>query len=124
MGEDNYSNLVNYCMKYVENNIVLCSAVLPTIKNHELLGEVANLRKEVKESIKSRTGLTLSFNQSLRKLAENKNLFFLDMDSDLLDTKSGIVRSEFLHTNPKDHHLNPSPLSKIIYPKLIQFIYN
>lgn len=124
MAVENYSALISHSMNVVGKNVIICSAVLPTIKDHKSLGEVANLRKEVKESIKNRTNLTLSFNRSLHALAKDKGLRFLNMDDDLLNQYTGIVYSKFLHPDLKDHHLNPAPLSKLIYPKLMRLISN
>ena len=107
MAVENYSTLIGHSMSVVGKNVIICSAVLPTIKDHKSLGEVANLRKEVKESIKNRTNLTLSFNRSLHTLANNKGLRFLNMDDDLLNQNTGIVHSKFLPSKPKGSSLEP-----------------
>ena len=120
----NYSKLIKRTMEKAGQNIIICSAVLPTIKDKQLHGEVANLRKEITESMKSRTDLTLSFNNSLQKIAIDHEVFFLNLDNDILDKRSGTVDSAFLNTDPLDHHLNPKALSKVIYPQLIRFLFN
>lgn len=120
----NYGSLINHAINVAGNNVIVTSAVLPTIKDNQSFGEVANLRKEVKQTIKRRTELSLSFNQSLKKLVEEKGISFLEMDDDLLNKNTGVINSDFLHPDPLDHHLNPGPLSKIIYPKLIRLIFN
>ena len=74
--------------------------------------------------MKSRTDLTLSFNHSLQQIAIDHELFFLNLDKDILDKSSGTIDSTFLNTNPLDHHLNPKALSKVVYPQLNRFLFN
>ena len=52
MAVENYSTLIGHSMSVVGKNVIICSAVLPTIKDHKSLGEVANLRKEVERKHK------------------------------------------------------------------------
>ena len=76
---------------------------------------MANLRKEIKTNIKERTQLTLDFNSMLKQLAEKNGLRFIDLDQHLLNEKTSVIHSKFLHTN---HHLDSSSLAKIISKEL------
>ena len=98
--------------------IIICSAVLPTIQENNNFGEVANLRKEVKANIKERTQLTLEFNKKLRRLADKNHLAFMDLDQSLLNEKTGVIHSKFLHKDSTNHHLDPSSIAKIISKEL------
>ena len=115
---DNYSSLIQKSSAINGKKTIICSAVLPTIQEGYNFGEVANLRKEVKANIKERTQLTLGFNSMLRKLAEKNCLAFIDLDKSLLDEKTSIIHSKFLHKDPANHHLNSSSLAKIISKEL------
>ena len=79
---------------------------------------MANLRKEVKANIKERTRLTLDFNRMLRQLTEKNRLAFIDLDQSLLNEKTSIIHSKFLHKDSTNHHLDPSSLAKIISKEL------
>ena len=79
---------------------------------------MANLRKEVKTNIKERTQLTLDFNSMLKQLAEKNRLGFIDLDQHLLNEKTSVIHSRFLHKDPTNHHLDSSSLSKIISKEL------
>ena len=115
---DNYSNLIQKSSAINGKKTIICSAVLPTIQGGNNFGEVANLRKEVKANIKERTQLTLGFNSMLRQLAEKNRLAFIDLDKSLLDEKTSIIKSKYLHKDPTNHHLDPSHLAKIISKEL------
>ena len=115
---DNYSSLIQKSRAINGKKTIVCSAVLPTLHDDNVYGEVANLRKEVKANIKERTQLTLDYNRMLKKLAEKNGLNFMDLDQSLLNKKTGIIHSKFLHKDSTNHHLNPSKLTKIISKEL------
>ena len=115
---DNYSSLIQKSRAINGKKTIICSAVLPTLHDGNVYGEVANLRKEVKANIKERTQLTLDFNRILKQLAEKNKLGFMDLDQYLFNKKTGIIHYKFLHKDPTNHHLNPSKLTKIISKEL------
>ena len=115
---DNYSSLIQKSSAINGKKTIICSAVLPTIHESNNYGEVANLRKEVKANIKERTQLTLDFNRMLRRLAEKNHLAFMDLDQSLLNEKTSVIHSTFLHKDSTNHHLDPSSLAKIISKEL------
>ena len=115
---DNYSSLIQKSRAINGKKTIICSAVLPTLHDGNVYGEVANLRKEVKANIKERTQLTLDFNRILKQLAEKNKLGFMDLDQYLFNKKTGFIHYKFLHKDPTNHHLNPSKLTKIISKEL------
>ena len=115
---DNYTSLILKASAINGKKIIICSAVLPTIQENNNFGEVANLRKEVKANIKERTQLTLEFNKMLRRLADKNHLAFMDLDQSLLNEKTGVIHSKFLHKDSTNHHLDPSSIAKIISKEL------
>lgn len=115
---NNYSSLIQKSSAINGKKTIVCSAVLPTIQEGNNFGEVANLRKEVKTNIKERTQLTLDFNSMLKQLAEKNRLGFIDLDQHLLNEKTSVIHSKFLHKDPANHHLDSSSLAKIISKEL------
>jgi len=104
-------------------NISICSIPLPTIFDDRDWGEVANLRKEVKTSIKERTELTIKYNQQLQIHCQNKNWNFLDFEKDILDPKTGLIDHRFRHPNPLNHHLNEKTVAPLLVAKLKSYGY-
>ena len=115
---DNYSSLIKKSSSINGKKTIICSAVLPTLHDGNDYGEVANLRKKIKATIKERTQLTLDFNRALKQLAKENRLGFIDLDQSLLNKKTGVIHSKFLHKDCTNHHLNPSKLAKIISKEL------
>jgi len=87
-------------------NLIVTSAILPTIRDGQLAGEVAHLRREVKASHLERTTLTVEYNRRLQVLCEGDGLRFVDFTSELLDAASGLLDDRFRHSDRSDHHLD------------------
>jgi len=119
----NYLSLVKEAKSINGNKTIVCSAVLPTIKDKKSLGSVASLRKEVEASIVDRTNLTLDFNARLEDCVKALCLNFISLDKYLFNKKTKIIYPKFLHKDPANHHLNPKELSKIINKELAFLIY-
>ncbi len=96
---------------------VVLSAPLPTIKDGNNWGEVANARREVTATQLERTQLTLKFNQEIHAFCRSNNFIFIDLDSDCLGS-NGIIKPEFLHPNPCDHHYHPDRYADLLCAKL------
>ncbi len=114
----NYQAFVLELKSKSYQNITLTSAPLPTIRDGEVWGEIANARREVKSSLRERTELTLCYNQKLRSFCSKNNLGFLDFEKDILDAESHLIKDEFLHPNPQDHHLNPDAMMPLLVREL------
>jgi len=93
--------------------VVVTGAIIPTIRDGELGGEVANLRREVNATQVERTLLTLAYNAGLRREAMSRALPFIDLTSDLLDVDRGVIADVWRHPDPTDHHLNPETGGKL-----------
>lgn len=114
---DNYQSYI-LSAKSKANQIIVMSAILPTIQDGQDYGEVANLRKEVKASLKERTDLTLRFNKLMKKFCYEFNILFLDIENQLLDKNTNTVKKILLNDNPLDHHLSNQKLGPIILKEL------
>jgi hypothetical protein len=108
-----YIDFIDKSVKPITQKIIICSAILPTIADNTDLGEVANLRKEVKASQLDRTEMTLVFNKGLKKYSLQNYLFYLDLDSSLLDQTTKVICDEFLNLDKTDHHPNPEKIAAV-----------
>jgi hypothetical protein len=116
----NYKNfLLNELIDKGFEKIIVMSATLPTLKeNTEGLGEIANLRKEVKATQIERTQLTLNYNKELKVFCEtHPNLYFLEFDNDMLNVE-GVIKKEFLNKDPLDHHNDLGTYSNLIVKRI------
>lgn len=97
---------------------VLCiSTPLPTIKDGNDWGEIANARKEVSASQIDRTELTLRFNQHIRAFCESHGIGFISLDEKSLGP-DGTVDPGLLNSNPNDHHYEPAAYAKLLIEPL------
>ena len=87
---------------------IITGATLPTIRDDQDWGEVANARREVTASLRQRTELTLSYNRELHRRAEARGLAYIDITEEALDPATGLVREAFRHSDPCNHHLDES----------------
>jgi hypothetical protein len=115
---NNYKELIYNIHEIIGNNIIICSVPLPTIKDGEQIGQVANERMGIKATQKERTALTIKYNRELKKLCSELNILYLDSEKETLDDNSGTVAEMYLSKRKDDHHLSNETLSEILYPKL------
>lgn len=87
--------------------LIVTSAMLPTLKDGALDGEVAHLRREVKATMRERTDLTLEYNVRLQAMCRQENLLFADFTPHLLDPDLLTIKDFYRHPDPADHHLHP-----------------
>ncbi len=115
---NNYKNLLmNDLLR--GKNVIVMSAPLPTIKDDNDWGDVANIRREIKASIEERTKLTLHFNNLLGKLTRKLNYHFISFDKLALKKNYKGVKNYLRNTNKKDHHYNKLAYSLLIFFKLL-----
>jgi hypothetical protein len=98
--------------------LIVCSAPLPTIADGQSWGEVANARREVHVSQLERTDLTRMYNRRMADFAAVAGIEFIDLDGDLRDPLTGLIRSKFLNDDPLDHHLNDRLVVPLIGQRL------
>ncbi|HTA27414.1 MAG TPA: hypothetical protein VK809_06485 [Bacteroidia bacterium] len=120
----NYQHLILDICKILGTNVIICSIPLPTIKDGQTIGDIANKRSSVKASQKERTDLTLKYNTYLRKFCENTNIRYLDFEHETIDPVTGMVADAFLNETVTDHHLSDEKLAGVIYPKLKRMLEN
>lgn len=116
---ENYTNFLLKA-KFVRKLIVI-STPLPTIRDDADLGEVANLRREVKASQKERTELTLKFNRLIREFCEAEEIIFIDLDIESLG-QDNIVDKKLLNKCKSNHHYDPTAYTKLLKAKLKEVI--
>ncbi|KSV94289.1 hypothetical protein [Sinorhizobium sp. GL28] len=102
-----YFSFVDRLLAAGYSAVIITSATLPTIRDGQDWGEVANLRKELTVSIRDRTALTLTYNRILQSEAQKRNLPFVDISERLIDGKTGVISDEYRHADPLNHHLDP-----------------
>jgi len=88
-------------------DIIVTSAMLPTIRDGQLDGEVSHLRREVKASLAERTALTMEYNARLEDLCAELGANFVDFTPHLMDPACGVLAEAFRHPDKADHHLDP-----------------
>lgn len=94
-------------------SVVISGAVLPTILDGQRWGDIANKRQEVQASLKSRTLLTLRYNEMLRKGAILRSLPYIEITKSIIDTNTGVIADEFRNPDPCDHHIDPHKAGRL-----------
>lgn len=87
-------------------NVVLTGAVLPTIRDGQDWGNVANLRREVKVSLLERTRLTLAYNEQVENMAREIGAAYTDITAETINRETGVVDDYYRCEDPTDHHLD------------------
>lgn len=97
--------------------VIVLSAPLPTIQDGQEWGEVANARCEVNASQRERTDLTVEFNRRMQLFAEQNGHDYINLDGVSLG-EHGIVKSELLNDDTRNHHYNSQGYLSLILPRL------
>ena len=113
---ENYQNLLRTVAG--KSNVICISAPLPTIRDDQDLGEIANLRKEVKATQRQRTELTLEFNRRMQVFCEENGLRHVSLDREALGP-DGLVSEHLLNTNPREHHYDREKHAGLIIRHLL-----
>ncbi|HVI86788.1 MAG TPA: hypothetical protein VM659_00730 [Dongiaceae bacterium] len=87
-------------------DIVVTGATLPTIRDGDQLGAVAQMRREVTATLVERTKLTMDYNKALQTHAKELGLRYLDISADLLDPDTKTIKAGLRSQDPCDHHLD------------------
>lgn len=102
---ENYFQLLKQIQQKTKNIVVL-SIVPQTIKDGVKIGNVANLRGQIKATQLERTKLGQQMNLRLKEFCKFNKMYFLSLDEELIDSTTGIIRDKYLNNNPENHHLN------------------
>jgi len=109
-----YKQLVAMARQRRPRRLVIMSCPPPTIRDDHAVGEVALLRSGIKASLKDRTCLTQRFNAALREIAVSVDGIFVDLDNELIDVSTGVVREDVRRSDPRDHHLDHAAYAPVI----------
>jgi len=90
---------------YRNKDIIICGSILPTIKDSTDKKILNGARSEVDVSQLERTIKTIEYNNILRKRCDIYGYNYIDITNNIIG-KDGIVKNEFLNSNPADHHLD------------------
>ena len=96
--------------------VICISAPLPTIKDNQNFGDVANLRKDIQATQFERTLLTLEFNSRIEQFCIQNNIEYISLDKESIG-KNGVVKDELLNTNLLDHHYDQNSYAELILNK-------
>ncbi|WP_454876735.1 hypothetical protein [Pseudomonas farris] len=103
-----YKSFVIELLEMGYESICITGASLPTIRDGVDFGNVANKRSEISVSLKERTLLTQQYNSALLTIASEFGCSYFDLSEAFVDFRTGVVSDFFRHTDPCDHHLDPS----------------
>ncbi|MGB6222641.1 SGNH/GDSL hydrolase family protein [Haloferula sp.] len=98
---ENYRNLLSR-ISY-KRSVICISAPLPTIRDDQDWGDVANERKEVRATQLERTRLTVRFNSVMEQICREEGYGNINLDSQSL-SPDGLVRETLMNADPNDHH--------------------
>lgn len=110
------SNYTSFLEKTVLQGFVVMvtAAAMPTIGDGEPVGAVARLRGSVRATQVQRTEMTRRWNAAIKLFCAAHRITFIDTDHLLLDTKTGLIRAVFKHSDPGDHHLDPHSYAAVL----------
>lgn len=111
----NYARLLASCQ--ARAHTIVLSAPLPTIRDGQNWGEIANLRREVDASLRERTNLTLQFNARLAVIAAQHGCDFVGLDRECLGPDA-FVAPAMLNNDPLNHHYRVPSYARLISGKL------
>lgn len=112
---DNYKRFLIEASK--RRHVICISTPLPTIRDGLDWGEVANLRKEVKATLKERTDLTIRFNKDIGSFCSENGISHCNFDSESVD-EHGVLKDVLRNSDAGDHHYDFSAHAALISAKL------
>ena len=111
----NYQQLLSELSR--THRVICISTPLPTIKDGQDWGEIANARSDVEATQLQRTKLTIQFNSGMRGFCERNAMTYLSFDEESIG-QDGLVDSRLLNSNSNDHHYATSVYAEMIIHKL------
>jgi hypothetical protein len=111
-------NYKDFLQQLSSTHRVICiSTPLPTIKDEQDWGEIANARKDVKATQWQRTKITVQFNNIMEDFCNKTDIVYLSFDKESLNEK-GLVHDSLLNPNPNDHHYDKDKYAEMIVHKI------
>lgn len=117
-----YTSFIRENSKFA-GKVIVISAPLPTIKDGEIVGEVAKARNEVQVPRKERTQLTLEFNREVELFCEANGFDFVDLDEKSLG-RDGFVKDSLRNKNGHDHHYDRDAYLRLLGASLSRLLNN
>jgi hypothetical protein len=102
-----YMGFVDELLDGGYGTVVVTGASIPTIRDGQDWGEVANARREVTATLRQRTDLTFRYNERLSSEASKRGLPLVDLAGQMADPATGVISDAYRHPNPTDHHADP-----------------
>lgn len=100
---------------------ICISTPLPTIKDGNDWGEVANLRREVTATQVERTALTLQFNRAMQVFCRQHAIRHIMLD-DISIGENGIVSNSLLNRDSRDHHYDQDSYARLLIEQLVNIL--
>jgi hypothetical protein len=107
---------------YTNKDIIICGSILPTIKDNTDKKFLNGARSEVDVSQLERTKKTIEYNNLLKINCHKYGYNYIEIVDDILG-KDGIIKDEFLNSDPFDHHLDNEKTYKLWLSKLKNILY-
>ncbi|MGR3274551.1 SGNH/GDSL hydrolase family protein [Acaryochloris marina NIES-2412] len=111
----NYQDFLKLVSHY--SDVVCISTPLPTIRDCQNYGEVANARKNIKATQKERTALTIKFNQLIKQFCLKNKIKYLSLDQYSLGD-DGLVKESLYNLDPNNHHYDHNKYASILKMEL------
>ncbi|MBO1256852.1 SGNH/GDSL hydrolase family protein [Alteromonas sp. 5E99-2] len=106
-----------------KSQIVCISTPLPTIKDDQTWGEIANARKDITATQKERTDLTIAFNKAIEKICADEEVQYINLDVESLGD-NGVVADYLLNSDLLDHHYAQDVYATMLANKLNETMLN
>lgn len=107
---------------FKNSDVIICGSVLPTIKDSTDKNFLHGTRCEVTASQWERTKKTLEYNNLLQEHCTKYCYHYIDITDDI-QGNDGIVKSDFLNSDPTNHHLENEKTYKFWLTKLHNILH-
>lgn len=97
---------------------IVVSVPLPAVRDDDSGDVMERPFPGLSASQQERASMTLEFNARLREWVQAKGGYFLDLDSELLDSSAGLLRDEFRKPDKVDNHLEPDAFTALLCRRL------
>lgn len=101
-------------VRLLNKNVIVCSVPLPTLRDGVSIPDYMAERREISVDQRSRTSMTLMFNNQMREECKSLGVRYLSLDENSLDAETGVVIESLINTKNLDHHYSESPFVHII----------
>ena len=134
--DDQIDKSINNLFTFLKDNIninvkiIIHGVHLPPLNNkkmkhklYQLFIDRSELTKECLDenlrlpSHKERTRMALKFNEKLGQRCKQFGYYFVEISSEIIDEKTGIVQDKYVKEYEHDIHLNPKPLIPVYHEK-------